>query len=167
MGSCRMCAGSCMLKSRDAFNCLLAPNEKFQRLRRLSSLFCSLQCQTRIMLGTTYLLPLVATTASLFNAASGAVVTRQVAARDSTPNLPYDPNTSSFCVWWIDLSSPADCSAILSESFLTLEQFRRWVSALMLYYPSLVNNERALTLQQESLCSSRVWDASRRALILH
>jgi len=72
--------------------------------------------------------PLLVATASLLDAAFGAAV-GHVAARDgSTPSLPYDPNTSSFCVWWIDLSSPTDCSLIASENFISLTQFRRWVS---------------------------------------
>ncbi|KAK3897106.1 hypothetical protein C8A05DRAFT_20062 [Staphylotrichum tortipilum] len=61
----------------------------------------------------------------LFDTAFSAAV-GHVAARDgSTPSLPYDPNTSSSCVWWVDLSSPADCSLLVSESFINLEQFRK------------------------------------------
>jgi hypothetical protein len=72
--------------------------------------------------------PLLVATASLFDAAFGAAVAHIVARDGPAPSLPFDPNTSSSCVWWADLSSPTDCSSFLSESLLTLEQFRRWVS---------------------------------------
>ncbi len=72
--------------------------------------------------------PLFVATASLFDAAFGAAVAYIVARDGPTPNLPYDSNASSSCVWWVNLSSPTDCSSFVSESFITLEQFRRWVS---------------------------------------
>ncbi|KAF1973232.1 hypothetical protein BU23DRAFT_533807 [Bimuria novae-zelandiae CBS 107.79] len=51
---------------------------------------------------------------------------RRLTARGPDPSLPSDPNTSQYCSWWLDLDTATDCSALLKENFLTLEEFRRW-----------------------------------------
>lgn len=45
----------------------------------------------------------------------------------SSPSLSFDPNTTKYCSWWVDLTSERDCSPLLEENFITLEDFRRWV----------------------------------------
>ncbi|KAM7198759.1 hypothetical protein V8F20_006074 [Naviculisporaceae sp. PSN 640] len=50
-----------------------------------------------------------------------------VVPRDGTsPNLPFDPNTTSYCSWWVDLEGSITCSAFATENGITLDQFRRW-----------------------------------------
>ncbi|KAK2029532.1 LysM domain-containing protein [Colletotrichum zoysiae] len=44
----------------------------------------------------------------------------------SSPSLTYDPNTSSYCTWWVDLTSAKSCSTLLSENTIDLVSFRRW-----------------------------------------
>jgi hypothetical protein len=52
-----------------------------------------------------------------------------VAARDGTsPALPYDPNTASYCSWWVDLTAATDCAQFVNDNYITLDDFRRWVS---------------------------------------
>ncbi|KAK4096007.1 carbohydrate-binding module family 50 protein, partial [Parathielavia hyrcaniae] len=46
--------------------------------------------------------------------------------RDAVLSLTYDPNTTTYCTWWVDLTTPVACSTILSENAITLETFRRW-----------------------------------------
>ena len=53
-----------------------------------------------------------------------------VSGRDApTPGLPYDANTTEFCSWWADLTTVMACPAFLSENFISLEDFLRWVCA--------------------------------------
>lgn len=50
-------------------------------------------------------------------------------ARDGpSPALPYAPDTSTYCSWWVDVRAETTCAAIVSENFITPEEFRRWVS---------------------------------------
>lgn len=50
------------------------------------------------------------------------------ARRDgSSPSLTYDPNTTSYCTWWVDLTTAKTCSTLLSENAIDLVSFRRWV----------------------------------------
>lgn len=50
-------------------------------------------------------------------------------ARDGPlPSLPFDPKTASSCTWWADVRSATTCDAIISENFISLAQFRQWVS---------------------------------------
>ncbi|OHW95300.1 LysM domain-containing protein [Colletotrichum incanum] len=52
---------------------------------------------------------------------------RALQARDGpSPALPYAPDTSTYCSWWVDVRAATTCDAIVSENFITLEQFRRW-----------------------------------------
>ncbi|KAF2030399.1 hypothetical protein EK21DRAFT_40677, partial [Setomelanomma holmii] len=44
----------------------------------------------------------------------------------STPNLPYDPNTTTQCTWWIDYDSAQACDALLADQWTNLVDFRRW-----------------------------------------
>jgi hypothetical protein len=76
--------------------------------------------------------------APLFHVALGAAVTRLL-PRGEEPGLTYDPNTTPYCTWWVDLTSNTACSTILSENAINLDTFRRWVSAAMCL--SGVNNE--------------------------
>jgi hypothetical protein len=47
--------------------------------------------------------------------------------RDVTPNLPYDPNTSKDCTWWVDYDGSQACEAMLENELTNLADFRRWV----------------------------------------
>ncbi|KAL2138638.1 hypothetical protein VTI28DRAFT_6482 [Corynascus sepedonium] len=52
---------------------------------------------------------------------------RPLQARDGpSPSLPYDPNTTEYCSWWVDLTSAVSCPTLLSENFISLDEFRRW-----------------------------------------
>ncbi|KAK2024009.1 hypothetical protein LX32DRAFT_626949 [Colletotrichum zoysiae] len=56
---------------------------------------------------------------------------RMLKARDGpSPALPYAPDTSTFCSWWVDVRVGTTCNAILSDNFISLEQFRRWNPSL-------------------------------------
>ncbi|KAI0545559.1 hypothetical protein F4679DRAFT_560910 [Xylaria curta] len=51
-------------------------------------------------------------------------------ARDGpTPSLPYDPNTTSYCTWWINLTISQSCDTLLSDNLITLDTFRGWARA--------------------------------------
>jgi hypothetical protein len=78
------------------------------------------------MLTSTFSLLVGAT--SLFNVALGAAVGRVVARDGPSPSLTVDPNSTTWCSWWADMNVARDCSDLLSENGITLEQFRRWVS---------------------------------------
>ena len=50
-------------------------------------------------------------------------------ARDGpSPGLPTNPDESSYCSWWADVSSATTCSTIVSDNWITLADFQRWVS---------------------------------------
>jgi hypothetical protein len=73
-------------------------------------------------------LSLLLGSANLFQVAHGAPAAH-VAARDgASPGLTYDPNSSSYCTWWLDATDAKACGTVLLENGITLEQFRRWVS---------------------------------------
>ncbi|KAI2624653.1 hypothetical protein GGS26DRAFT_564572 [Hypomontagnella submonticulosa] len=63
---------------------------------------------------------------SVVDVAFGAVAAN-VAARDgTTPSLTFDPKTTSYCTWWVDLTTDTSCDALLSENLIDLDTFRRW-----------------------------------------
>jgi hypothetical protein len=76
----------------------------------------------------------------LFHVALGAAVTR-VTPRDAVPGLTYDPNTTTYCSWWVDLTTPEACSTVLSDNGVTLEAFRRWVRKPCTFHGKSVNNK--------------------------
>jgi hypothetical protein len=51
-----------------------------------------------------------------------------IARRDSKPNLPYDPNTSKYCSWWVDWDGSKACAQMLEDEWTNDADFRRWVS---------------------------------------
>ncbi|KAK2013714.1 hypothetical protein LZ32DRAFT_675836 [Colletotrichum eremochloae] len=56
---------------------------------------------------------------------------RMLQARDGpSPALPYAPDTSTFCTWWVDVRAATTCDTILSDNFITMDQFRRWNPSL-------------------------------------
>jgi hypothetical protein len=61
------------------------------------------------------------------NAAFGGTVAHITRGR-SLPSLPHDPNTTSYCSWWVDLSSAQSCPSLISDNAITLDTFRRWVT---------------------------------------
>ncbi|KAH6688889.1 hypothetical protein F5X68DRAFT_254710 [Plectosphaerella plurivora] len=63
---------------------------------------------------------------SLTDIALGAALARVDARDGPSPGLAFDPNTTTHCSWWVDLSAAATCSTVLSENAITLESFRRW-----------------------------------------
>ncbi|KAI4858574.1 hypothetical protein F4820DRAFT_442209 [Hypoxylon rubiginosum] len=62
---------------------------------------------------------------NIVNIAFGAAFAH--VARDGlTPSLSYDPNTTSYCTWWVDLTTTVSCTSLLSDNLITLDTFRRW-----------------------------------------
>lgn len=52
-------------------------------------------------------------------------------ARDGpSPSLSYDPSTTKYCTWWIDLTAEHSCSGLAQENFITEEELVRWVSSI-------------------------------------
>ncbi|KAL2834118.1 hypothetical protein BJY01DRAFT_253182 [Aspergillus pseudoustus] len=43
-----------------------------------------------------------------------------------TPQLPYDPDTTPYCTWWVDNAGSSSCQNILSDWLISLDDFRRW-----------------------------------------
>ncbi|KAF9881457.1 LysM domain-containing protein [Colletotrichum karsti] len=66
-----------------------------------------------------YSLILVAASAFQVNALKAAF-------RDAEPKYPSDPNTTPYCSWWYDNEGTQACARVLSDNFITLEDFRRW-----------------------------------------
>ncbi|KAK0703021.1 hypothetical protein B0T26DRAFT_657286 [Lasiosphaeria miniovina] len=44
----------------------------------------------------------------------------------SSAGLPIDPNITSNCTWWIDLTTSTTCASVIAEKAITLDQFQRW-----------------------------------------
>lgn len=59
-----------------------------------------------------------------------------------SPSLPYDPITSRYCSWWADVGSATTCDAIINENWITLADFRRWVS-LPQHWPDLTCDSKS------------------------
>ncbi|KAL0930177.1 LysM domain-containing protein [Colletotrichum truncatum] len=56
---------------------------------------------------------------------------RLLQTRDGpSPALPYAPDTSTYCSWWVDVRAGTTCDAIANENFISLEQFKRWNPSL-------------------------------------
>lgn len=90
--------------------------------------FFSCICNKRSIMLVPASLSLLLGSASLFHAAHGAPAAH-VAPRDgASPGLTYDPNTPSYCTWWLDITTAKPCAPVLLQNGVTLEQFRRWVS---------------------------------------
>lgn len=53
-----------------------------------------------------------------------------ISRRGGKPGLPYDPNTSSECTWWVDYDGSSDCATMLETNFVLLSDFQRWVICL-------------------------------------
>ncbi|KAK4666249.1 hypothetical protein QC763_0070920 [Podospora pseudopauciseta] len=67
----------------------------------------------------------------LFSAVAAGKPASVVKARDGlTPSLPYDPNTTSQCFWWADITSATTCDTIVRDNYITLEELRRWNPSL-------------------------------------
>ncbi|KAL3452698.1 hypothetical protein BJX65DRAFT_302607 [Aspergillus insuetus] len=58
--------------------------------------------------------------------ASTGLAARGYVRRDNTPELPYDPDTTPYCTWWIDNDGSSSCRHILSDWRISLNDFRRW-----------------------------------------
>jgi hypothetical protein len=63
----------------------------------------------------------------VFQAVSGRT-TRFVPRDGTSPSLPYDENSTKYCSWWIDYTVSTSCPTLLTDNYITLEAFRRWVS---------------------------------------
>jgi hypothetical protein len=64
----------------------------------------------------------------MLNAAFVLGAPRLISRDGPTPSLSFDPNTSQYCSWWLDVSVEYACSALLEDNYISLEEFRRWVS---------------------------------------
>ncbi|CBF71205.1 hypothetical protein AN6664.2 [Aspergillus nidulans FGSC A4] len=58
--------------------------------------------------------------------AKTSLAVRGYSRRVDTPQLPFDPNTTPYCTWWIDNDGSSSCSDILSDWIISLDDFRRW-----------------------------------------
>jgi hypothetical protein len=56
---------------------------------------------------------------------SMSLTTRGYVRRDDTPQLPYGPETTPYCTWWIDNDGSSSCQDILSTWLIPLNDFRR------------------------------------------
>ena len=54
-------------------------------------------------------------------------------ARDTTPNLPFDPNTIKSCSYWWDTDGSFDCLEFLDFAAISLAELIRWV-CLFIYF---------------------------------
>ncbi|KAF2963952.1 hypothetical protein GQX73_g9614 [Xylaria multiplex] len=72
----------------------------------------------------------------------GAAVNERLTSRGSTPKFPYDPNTTQYCDYWLDITSTTTkCASIPGQWSITLEEFLRW-------NPSLAPDCSTLTVGQ-------------------
>ncbi|KAF5482996.1 LysM domain-containing protein [Colletotrichum siamense] len=71
-----------------------------------------------------YVLPSLLLAGSFVDVAQAGVA--HVRRDGSSPSLTYDPNTTSYCTWWVDLTTAKTCSVLLSENAIDLVSFRRW-----------------------------------------
>ncbi|KAI1158056.1 carbohydrate-binding module family 50 protein [Nemania serpens] len=75
-------------------------------------------------------------------ATAGLGLGARLASRGDTPALPYDPNTSKYCDYWVDITSAnTKCSSLPGQWGITLADFLRW-------NPSLAPDCSALTVGQ-------------------
>ncbi|KAJ5874552.1 uncharacterized protein N7529_002982 [Penicillium soppii] len=49
-----------------------------------------------------------------------------VVRRDETPQLPYDPNTTPYCTWWVDDDGSSKCADIPGYWAISMADFVRW-----------------------------------------
>lgn len=63
--------------------------------------------------------------AGILDVVSAAAI--HVARDGSSPSLPSDPNTTTYCSWWVDLRTFVSCSTLLEDNLIDLDTFRRWV----------------------------------------
>ena len=110
---------------------------------------------------------------SVFDMASSAKVAH-IARDGSSPTLTHDPATTSFCTWWVDLSTARSCFDIVTENDITLDAFRRWVRNTILlsiiasffslhYHLNLIVLANEIT---EPFRFSKLWDARSETLVL-
>ncbi|KAL4862725.1 hypothetical protein BDV12DRAFT_207026 [Aspergillus spectabilis] len=52
---------------------------------------------------------------------SACLASHNYTRRDDTPQLPYDPDTTPYCTWWIDNDGSSSCTEILSAWVISLE----------------------------------------------
>jgi len=45
---------------------------------------------------------------------------------DVLPNLPHDPATTPYCIWWVDNDSTISCTDFLATRNITIDNFVRW-----------------------------------------
>ncbi|KAL0935699.1 LysM domain-containing protein [Colletotrichum truncatum] len=57
--------------------------------------------------------------------ASAAALRLHARAGDE-PGLPHDPNTTSYCSWWIDYDGSQTCQEVLEWNWIEISDFRRW-----------------------------------------
>jgi hypothetical protein len=67
---------------------------------------------------------------------------RARAAANTTPKYQYDPNTSKYCVWWIDSDGAWTCQDLRSIYGVAVEDFLLWARFLSLPWPLPANSDR-------------------------
>ena len=68
--------------------------------------------------------------AVLWSPVIGLVTGDRMEAQAETPSLPYDPNTSPYCSYWVDYTdSRLTCDRIPSQWNIAKADFLRWVRA--------------------------------------
>lgn len=68
-----------------------------------------------------YVLPSLLLAGSFVDVAQAGVA--YVCCDGLSPLLIYDPNTISYCTWWVDLTTAKTCSVLLSENAIDLVSF--------------------------------------------
>ncbi|KAK4137748.1 carbohydrate-binding module family 50 protein [Trichocladium antarcticum] len=75
--------------------------------------------------------PTLVLASGLIAAVAAGRSARVLKARDGpSPSLPHDPNTSSYCSWWVDINSATSCDALIAENWITMADLRRWNPSL-------------------------------------
>lgn len=83
-------------------------------------------------------------------ATAGLGLGARLASRGDTPALPYDPNTSKYCDYWVDITSAnTKCSSLPGQWGITLADFLRWVCSMVFY--TLLASATLLTWNHRTL----------------
>jgi hypothetical protein len=58
-----------------------------------------------------------------------------IEARATTPELPYDPNSTKYCTFWWDTEGSYTCQNIVDAWGLSMTDFIRWVCLFCVALP--------------------------------
>jgi hypothetical protein len=63
--------------------------------------------------------------------AAPALLQRQREVANSIPKFSFDPNTSKYCVWWIDSDGTWTCQALKNIYGVAIDDFVIWVRPVL------------------------------------